>query len=1212
MPEGNPIQFEDIALLEPGIRRAIKNVEEFDKVFVKLFKRLSDQAKELKTTIGNIKFGTAGGGEEFKKAAKEVENLTQQQKNLTKVQKDVKEGFASLTSEITRIRGEQDKLDKTTDRGSKKFDKLQVELIQTRSALQLLNKETKKTVTTFKQAEGSYDALITQNSKLRQQINKFPVAFDKMSAAQRRTVKQFESNTNKLKAFDKNLGQNFRNVGNYRTAIKGLGKNLIGIAAGFGLALGGVQLLSTAFRESFRIVQDFDLTMAKVKATTKATAADFRLLTEDAKRLGATTQNTATEIGELQLIFARRGFNTREIIAATEATQALSVATGEDLASSADVVGATLGGLRLAASETARVTDVMANSFTSSALRLETFRESMKLVAPILKAANIPLETGTALLGKLADAGLEGSIAGTGLKNVISKLTNPTSKLSKSLGFAVKNSEDLFRAFEILKDRNVDLAEATELTDERSKAAFLTLIGGVDSVKALATELENSEGAAAAMAATVGDTLAGDVARLTSAFEGLILGTGGLNTAFRNSVKALTFLLTGFDTAEQAAKKLRNEFKAQETQFKKLDTSLTPLLDRYDELDTQTELTTEEQEELKTVMGEIADIVPIAVTEFDNLGNAMGVSSEKAREFIRLSRLIVQSKNADAIAAQKVVVQELTDELILANIVIKRGTVLIRTRGSEFVQSKIIEDKLDNDALVIKRQERDILKERLEVQQAILGEKQGISLADQLGLNLGDDSLDNDKEKIENIKAIRAEIAKQALLIQTIDKSDIRAIRNAQREIELKEKEIKLILGTNKAKQKDLKASQTRLQIEAALLKTTKELSAEEAKDPGDQRLRVIKKLESEVTALEKLLAVERKADLIAIEEDIQKDLTQARLAGTKQRAEQLEFLNEAIAEARKAGIELTEEEINDLRMAIADKFNDDILAAEIDALEQLIAQRMIFGVNSIELQRQLEELRVKQAQQANDEILEGFEKLAEESKEVLKSILDSPIFDAALKALGNVLLKNSKLLEEQARNAETQGQRDELLKKAAEERVKAETKIAVITAFTSTLRANAGDPLAVQKAIRASGETLAALTIINSVGFEKGGLVEGGEQYIRINERGPEFVVDASTTKAYGLDAPGSDMNLFHKVIDNGFMADHQNSMRAMSAGLQPVVVEAQKAPVFDYEKAAKLNAKHFPKISFFKDIMGHLHMNEKRLGKMEEIIYKKRNKPL
>ena len=338
----------------------------------------------------------------------------------------------------------------------------------------------------------------------------------------------------------------------------GLGKTFGAIARGF-VIVKSFQLLARAITSTIQVAAEFELTMAKVRATTQASDEEFKKLEKSARDLALGTIFTATQIGELQLAYSKLGFTTQEILNATEATLDLATATGEDLASSADVVGSVIRGFNLDASETTRVVDVMARSFTSSALNLESFKQSMKTVAPIANAANVDLETTTALLGRLADSGLRGTRAATGLKNLISQLSSPTSKLAQELGYTVNSSEALIHAFTDLSQRNIDLAKATGLTDERSKAAFLTIINGVSSVQSLTTELEASTGAASRMAAIVGDTLTGSWKTFQSQIEEtqIAITNSDVFKSITNDLSALLVLFReGGDAADMFKSKL--------------------------------------------------------------------------------------------------------------------------------------------------------------------------------------------------------------------------------------------------------------------------------------------------------------------------------------------------------------------------------------------------------------------------------------------------------------------------------------------------------------------------------------------------------------------------------------------------------------------------------------------------------------------------------
>lgn len=338
----------------------------------------------------------------------------------------------------------------------------------------------------------------------------------------------------------------------------GLGKTLGAIARGF-IIVKGFQLLAQTISSTIKVAAEFELTMAKVKAISGATEEEFQKLTDSARDLALGTTFTASQVGELQLAYSKLGFTTAEILAATEATLNLATATGEDLAGAADVVGATIRGFGLDATETARVTDIMAAAFSSSALNLENFKQSMKTVAPIARAANIDLETTTALLGSLADAGLRGTRAATGLKNLMSQLTDPTSDLAQELGFTVKNSEGLIHAFKELSLKGIDLSDATGLVDERSKAAFITLVNGITNVEDLAIALGNSAGEAEAMASVIENTLAGSFKILQSQIEETQIALTNTDF-FKKSIDGLSVLLVLAREGQKEAASLIKEF----------------------------------------------------------------------------------------------------------------------------------------------------------------------------------------------------------------------------------------------------------------------------------------------------------------------------------------------------------------------------------------------------------------------------------------------------------------------------------------------------------------------------------------------------------------------------------------------------------------------------------------------------------------------------
>ena len=232
----------------------------------------------------------------------------------------------------------------------------------------------------------------------------------------------------------------------------------------------------------------------------------------------------------MQTEFAKLGFTASEIDKVTESTLYLAQAGGAELGRAAEVAGATLRAFGLDAAETGRVTDVMAKSFATSSLDMESFAEAMKTAAPIAKATGVSMEETSAMLRALANNGIKGSIAGTALKKILSELH--------------QEGKPMRQTFRELASQNINLAEANDLVGERAKGALMILTEQMGIVDGLTESYENANGSAKAMAEEMMDNTAGAFKTLQSATEGVLIELGGEaiteNKIFKDILQGLT------------------------------------------------------------------------------------------------------------------------------------------------------------------------------------------------------------------------------------------------------------------------------------------------------------------------------------------------------------------------------------------------------------------------------------------------------------------------------------------------------------------------------------------------------------------------------------------------------------------------------------------------------------------------------------------------
>jgi TP901 family phage tail tape measure protein len=303
----------------------------------------------------------------------------------------------------------------------------------------------------------------------------------------------------------------------------GFSKGMLKMAAGITAVVATVRALSRVFVSAFKTFTEFEFSMAKVRAISGATNEEFMKLEQSAKELGRTTFFTAKEVAELQVNFSKLGFTAEQILNLQAATLDLAMATGSDLARSAMVAGSAVRGFGLDASEATRVVDVMAVSFTSSALDIEKWQTSMTKVSAIAASIGVDIEGTAAVMGSLADTGIEASIAGTSLRNIFLKMANPTSSLAKRIGFTVNSTKDMVKALKKLKTAQIGQLEMQTLVDKRQVIAMQAMIENVDTIDQYVGALNNAEGAGREMSAIMEDSTKGAFKRFTSALEGLFL-----------------------------------------------------------------------------------------------------------------------------------------------------------------------------------------------------------------------------------------------------------------------------------------------------------------------------------------------------------------------------------------------------------------------------------------------------------------------------------------------------------------------------------------------------------------------------------------------------------------------------------------------------------------------------------------------------------------
>jgi len=434
---------------------------------------------EVKGTDSMVKLKT-----EIETTAKKLKDLQKDGKKAGETQEQFNAKVVTAETKLKGLRGE--------------YNKSKTELLKTAKAVG--------------DASKSYDSLVKQNANLSQQLRKLPDPLGKNKEEFKKLSSQINQNTASLKNMDAQMGRNQRNVGNYGASIT----KMVSI-------VGGAILAFQAMKRAIGVFVDFEFQIKQVGIISGATAEEMELLEQQAKDLGSTTAFSAGEVAGFQKELAKLGFDPTQIQNMTESALDLAFAFDIDLATAGESIGGVLKSFNLDASESTRVTDVLAKAFSASALDMDKFNTAFPKVGAVANTVGFELEGVVALMGNLADKQIDASVIGTSLKNIMLKLADDTSELSIALGGSVTSADQLIPALQELEASGIDVTEMLELTDQRSVTAFATLLNGADDVEVLNKELLNAEGTARSFADAMRDTLKGSLDEAKSSAEGFMI-----------------------------------------------------------------------------------------------------------------------------------------------------------------------------------------------------------------------------------------------------------------------------------------------------------------------------------------------------------------------------------------------------------------------------------------------------------------------------------------------------------------------------------------------------------------------------------------------------------------------------------------------------------------------------------------------------------------
>ena len=429
---------------------------------------------------------------------------------LTQKQKLLKDAIASTSEKLETLKEAQKQAKEQLERGElgqDKYDALQREIVETEQELK----------------------------RLQEQAATTSVTLEKIAAA----------------------GDKFEKAGD---SITNAGKQIsVASAAVTGL---GVAAVKTA--------ADFDSAMANVAAISGATGDDLQALRDKAREMGEKTKFSASEAADAMSYMAMAGWKTGDMLSGIEGIMNLAAASGEDLATTSDIVTDALTAFGLTAEDSAHFADILAAASSNANTNVSMMGETFKYCAPVAGALGYSAEDVAEAIGLMGNAGIKSTQAGTALRTMMTKLQGELKLSGEALGEVTIQTANADGSMRELSDILADCRTAfSKMSESEAAAAAETLVGknamsgflalmnsAPGDIDKLRNAIENCDGSAEDMAAIMQDNLNGQLTILKSQLEELAISFGEmLMPIIRKVVTAVQGFVDKLNNMDEAQRK---------------------------------------------------------------------------------------------------------------------------------------------------------------------------------------------------------------------------------------------------------------------------------------------------------------------------------------------------------------------------------------------------------------------------------------------------------------------------------------------------------------------------------------------------------------------------------------------------------------------------------------------------------------------------------
>ena len=273
---------------------------------------------------------------------------------------------------------------------------------------------------------------------------------------------------------------------------------------------------------------------------------------------------------------AMAGWKTGDMLDGIEGIMNLAAASGEDLATTSDIVTDALTAFGLTAADSGHFADVLAAASSNANTNVSMMGETFKYCAPVAGSLGFSCEDTAQAIGLMANSGIKSTQAGTALRTIMNTLAGDVKICGDAIGtveIATTNADGSMRELnDILADCRTAFSQLSEseqanaakaLVGKNAMSGFLALMNAAPAdieklegaISTCSDTVDGYNGVTEKMAAVMQDNLSGQITILKSQLQELAISFGEiLMPAIRAIVSRIQGLIDKFNAMSPATK----------------------------------------------------------------------------------------------------------------------------------------------------------------------------------------------------------------------------------------------------------------------------------------------------------------------------------------------------------------------------------------------------------------------------------------------------------------------------------------------------------------------------------------------------------------------------------------------------------------------------------------------------------------------------------